>query len=74
MRASNVAFSNLRAEMGRKNIGVVEMANRLGCNRDTLARKLSRKSPLNLDEAFDIQQKIFPDLDVAYLFHEAANQ
>ena len=71
MRASNIAFCNLRAEMSRKNIGIVEMVNELGWNRGTLARKLSKRSPLNLNEAFDIQQRFFPGLDIVYLFQEA---
>lgn len=71
MQNSNIAFANLRAEMSRRNIGVVEMARRLGWNRDTLARKLSKRSSINLDEAFMIQQTFFPSMDVKYLFAEA---
>ena len=72
MRSSYIAFRNLRAEMGRKNLGVVEMARTLGWNRDTLARKLSNRARINLDEAFTIQQTFFPDVDVKYLFEESA--
>lgn len=72
MRASNIAFDNLRAEMGRQNIGVCDLAASIGANRDTLARKLAKKSPLNLDDAFKIQRAAFPDMDIRYLF--APNQ
>lgn len=68
MRQNNIAFDNLRAEMARKSIGIQDMAKICGYNRDTLSRKLSKKSPINLDEAFDIQSKVFPDMDVRYLF------
>lgn len=68
MRTSTIVFPNLRAEMGRKNIGIVEMAQGMDYNRDTLARKLSGRSNINLAEAFKIQQEFFPELDVAYLF------
>lgn len=68
MKKSNIAFNNLRAEMGRQNIGIKDLAMRCGYNRDTLARKLAKKSPLNLDEAFTIQNKVFPDKDIRYLF------
>ena len=71
MQNSNIAFANLRAEMSRRNIGVVEMARRLGWNRDTLARKLSGRSSINLDEAFLIQRTCFPSMDVKYPFAEA---
>lgn len=70
MRVNNIAFDNLRAEMGRKNIGIVDIAKAMGFNRDTLARKLSRKSPLYLSEAFAIQQTFFPEADMRYLFSE----
>ena len=33
-----------------------------------LPEKLSKKTPLNLAEAFQIQQKVFPDKDIYYLF------
>ena len=68
MRPSNIAYPNLRAEMGRKNLGVVEMADGLKCNRDTLARKLSKKSQISLTDAFNIQEMYFPEFDVRYLF------
>jgi len=68
MRTSTIAYPNLRAEMSRKNIGMVEMAEGMNSNRDTLARKLAKKSQLTLADAFNIQQRFFPELDVAYLF------
>ena len=70
MRRSNIAFENLRIEMEKRNIRLQDIAQTCGFNRDTLARKLSKKSALNLNEAFQIQKAIFPDLDVLYLFGE----
>ena len=67
-KKDNIAFPNLRAEMGRKNLGIGDIAATCGFNRDTLSRKLSAKSPLSLVEAFNIQHSLFPDLDVKYLF------
>jgi len=68
MRKSNIAYTNLRAEMARLDIGIGEIAEMCGYNRDTLARKLAKKSPISLDEAFCIQQKVFPCVDIRYLF------
>ena len=68
MRSSTIAYPNLRAEMSRKNIGVVELAEGTNSNRDTLARKLSKKSQLTLADAFNIQQQFFPEQTVEYLF------
>ena len=68
MGRSRISYENLRAEMGRKNITIKDMASLCGYSRDRLARKLSKKTPLNLAEAFQIQQKVFPDKDIYYLF------
>lgn len=73
MANNNVAFENLRAEMGRRQITIGNIADRIGMNRYTLGRKLSRNSPLNLNEAFDIADKCFPDMTVEELFAEARN-
>lgn len=73
MRQAGILFPNLRAEMSRKNIGILSMAQTLGYNRDTLSRKLSGKSSIALDEAFNIQKTIFPDMDIRYLFARDPN-
>lgn len=69
-RISNIAFENLRAEMGRKQITISEMSNYIGVTRDTLGSKLARKRAINLDEALCIARKFFPEHDVYYLFKE----
>lgn len=68
MRRSNIAFTNLREEMEKRNILLKDIAVSCGYNRDTLARKLSKKTAINLDEAFNIQRTMFPDLDVFLSF------
>ena len=68
MGRSCISYENLRAEMGRKNITIKDMARLCRQSRDRLARKLSKKTPLNLAQAFQIQQKVFPDKDIYYLF------
>lgn len=65
---SNISYPNLRAEMARRNISVKQLAETLGVNRDTVTRKLSKRSPLYLDEAFQISKILFPDIDFNYLF------
>ena len=74
MGRSCISYENLRAEMGRKNITIKDMASLCGYSRDRLARKLSKKTPLNLAEAFQIQQKVFPDKDIYYLFDSEDRQ
>ena len=68
MKPNGIAYPNLRAEMGRKGVGITDIATALNYNRDTLSRKLSRKSPITLSEAFRIQVVVFPDCDIRYLF------
>lgn len=63
-----IKYRNLRAEMARADIGLMDISSGLGMNRDTLARKLSGRSPLYLDEAISIQRTFFPDVDVENLF------
>lgn len=68
MAQNNIIFRNLRAELARRNLCLKDVAKAVGCNRDTVGRKLSGKSPLNLDEAMMIQERLFPDQDIKYLF------
>lgn len=70
---SNIAFSNLRAEMSRDKITVQDIAGTLNINRDTASRKLAQRSPLMLDEAMTIRNAYFPKLEIDYLFAELAS-
>ena len=68
MTQSGIVYQNLRAEMARNRITIKTMSERLCMNRDTLARKLSGKSPLYLDEAVRIQKAFFEGIEVNDLF------
>ena len=70
MKRNNVKYENVRVEMARKDLTILDMASVIGMNRETLSRKLSGLSPISLSEAFDIQQKCFPDIDIQILFKE----
>lgn len=70
MRTSTIMFSNLRAEMARKQITIIKISELLGVNRDTVSRKLSGKSPLFLNEALLINKELFPNKKITYLFKE----
>jgi hypothetical protein len=74
MHKAKIEFENLRVEMARANIGVKEIAETIGTNRDTASRKLSRKSPIQLAEAFAIRDKYFPELTLSYLFREISGE
>ena len=70
MKNSNIMFSNLRAEMARKQVTIKKIAEILEINRDTVGRKLSGKAPLYLSEALLINKELFPNKKVTYLFKE----
>ena len=56
--------------MARAGLTIGDLSATVSINRDTLSRKLSRKAPLSLREAFHIQMTVFPGLDIRYLFSE----
>ena len=70
LKSNGIAYPNLRAEMSRRNLSIGEISERIEMRRETLGRKLSKKSPLSLREAFLIQTTFFPDSNVRYLFTE----
>lgn len=70
MGKDNIAFKNLRAEMARHNVTIGDMAAYLGVTHNTMGDKLSRKRQINLDEAFRISKRFFPELTIYYLFAE----
>ena len=70
MKQNKIAYPNLRAEMSRKGLTIGDLSAAVSINRDTLSRKLSRKAPLSLREAFHIQTTVFPGLDIRYLFSD----
>lgn len=70
MKRNCVIYENMRIEMARKDLTILDVAQNIGMNRETLSRKLSGRSPISLVEAFNIQQKCFPEIDIRILFKE----
>ncbi len=70
MSKTNVAFENLRVEMARRNITIKDLAAAANVTRDTMSNKLSRKTSINLNEAFLIVTRCFPGEDIWILFKE----
>lgn len=73
-KVNRIAYPNLRAEMGRKGMTIKDLSDAVSINRDTLSRKLSKKSPIFLREAIQIQMIVFPGMDVRYLFAEDGDE
>lgn len=71
MAAQNkIAYANIRAEMGRRNLSISSMAALIGMCTDTLSRKLAREASFKLEEAYLLAKTCFPDVDVQELFWE----
>lgn len=63
-----MAYSNLKAEMARKDITIESMAQMLGIHRNSVANKLNGASSFSIEEAMKIRGIFFPDLEYKYLF------
>ena len=61
-------FPNLEAEMARSKITQLQMAEMLQVTPTTLSFKLNGKSSLSLKECVLINQLMFPDKTLDYLF------
>lgn len=62
-------FPNLDAEMARNNIKRTDVAKELFNGRSaTVSDKLNGRYPLLLEEALEIRNHYFPNLELGYLF------
>ena len=61
---------NLKAEMARRGVMCIDLANLLGVRPATISAKISCKSQFSFEEAQCIQRNYFPDLELQYLFKE----
>ena len=65
---------NLKAEMARRSVKCIDLANLLGVRPATISLKIGCKSQFTFDEAQRIQQSYFPDLELQYLFKEGREE
>lgn len=61
-------YSNLRAEMARKNITGYELAEKIGITNGTFSMKFNGKSDFTLNEAVKIKNALETDLTIEVLF------
>lgn len=61
-------YPNLRAEMARKNISTVELAEKSGIATTTMYDKLNGKSKITLDDAYAIKKALDVDIPIEVLF------
>jgi len=61
-------YLNVKAELARQNLSVVDLSNKTGIRYQTLIEKLNGKYPLTLDEAKKIKAALGVDLSMEELF------
>ena len=61
-------YLNVKAELARQNLSVVDLSNKTGIRYQTLVEKLNGKYPLTLDEAKNIKVALGVDLSMEELF------
>lgn len=61
-------YSNVKAELARKSLTVVDLSNKTGIRYQTLVDKINGKYPLTLEEAKTIKSALEVDIPMEELF------
>lgn len=61
-------YSNLKAEMGRKDVTIATIAKTLKIHRNSVAYKLNRDGSFSIEEAEIIHDTFFPETQMKELF------
>lgn len=69
-------YPELKAEMAKKGISILDIANdpRINRTNSTMNQKLNGKSPILLDEAFIIKDLLKSDLSIEELFKKSVTE
>jgi lambda repressor-like predicted transcriptional regulator len=63
-------YANVKAELARKNLSVVDLSNKTGIRYQSLANKINGKAPLSFEEACSIKSALGVDIPLESLFAE----
>lgn len=63
-----MAYGNLKAEMGRRDITIEAIAKALHIHRNSASNKVNGPSSFSIEEAMIVKDTFFSDLDYEYLF------
>ena len=63
-------YSNVKAELARRSMTVVDLSNKTGIRYQTLVDKINGKYPLTFDEAKTIKSALNVDLPLEELFEQ----
>lgn len=61
-------YANVKAEMARKNLSVVDLSKRTGIRYQSLANKINGKAPVSLTDAKKIKNALEVDIPLDDLF------
>ena len=61
-------YTNVKAELARQNMSIVDLSTKTGIKYQTLFNKISGKYPFTLDEAKNIKQALAVDIPLEDLF------
>ena len=64
-------YSNVKAELARRNLTIVDLSNMTGIRYQTLVDKINGKFPMTLDEAKKIKEALGVDIPMEELFKRA---
>lgn len=65
-----MAYLNLKAEMGRRDVTIEAIASRLGIHRNSVSYKLNKEGSFSIEEADIIQKVFFPEVPLTVLFEK----
>ncbi len=65
-------YLNVKAELARRNLNLVDLSNRTGIRYQTLVDKVNGKYPLTLDEAKTIKSALEVNLPLEELFEQSS--
>lgn len=63
-----MGYPNMRAEMTRYGYDIAAIAEVTGKSKPAVSKNLNGKGQFTVDEALNIQEKLFPELTIDYLF------
>lgn len=61
-------YLNVKAELARQNLSLVDLSNKTGIRYQTLVGKINGNYPLSLDEAKEIKHSLGVDIPLEELF------
>ena len=65
-------YSNVKAELARRNLTVVDLSTKTGIRYQSLVDKINGKYPMTLDEAKTIKSALQVDIPLEELFEQTS--